>query len=284
MTLQIFEEQLDDVVIPRVAWLSKLQRFPALMALCIQLGSAVIVGLTLVVLTVLLKTANSTGLSIPLGMVFLLQAVVSGWCAHYFKMAPWWKWIHFGFPLLVWTMLLFSIPTEAYFLAFAITASIYWSSYRTQVPYYPSALAIWQKVSALTHQFQAQYRPEVRVMEIGSGLGGFAMYIAKMHPEAKVEGVEVAPLPLLYSKLRSHLTHSSARFTLSDYQQLNFAEYDIIFAYLSPAAMPSLWDKAKQEQSNNQLLISLEFPVPGITPAQVISGDHQSPDLYIYQQ
>jgi len=212
MTLQIFEEQLDDVVIPRVAWLSKLQRFPALMALCIQLGSAVIVGLTLVVLTVLLKTANSTGLSIPLGVVFLLQAVVSGWSAHYFKMAPWWTWIHFGFPLLVWTMLLFSIPTEAYFLAFAITASIYWSSYR------------------------------------------------------------------------SHLTHSSARFTLSDYQQLNFAEYDIIFAYLSPAAMPSLWDKAKQEQSNNQLLISLEFPVPGITPAQVISGDHQSPDLYIYQQ
>jgi hypothetical protein len=36
-----------------------------------------------------------------------------------------------------------------------------------------------------------------------------------------------------------------------------------VFAYLSPAAMPALWQKARREMRPGSLLLSHEFPIPG---------------------
>jgi hypothetical protein len=42
----------------------------------------------------------------------------------------------------------------------------------------------------------------------------------------------------------------------------NLAAYDIVYAYLSPAPMPALWDKARAEMKPGSLLISNTFAVP----------------------
>lgn len=283
MSLHMFDHHAMDDALPKSALLARMQSFPALMALCIQLGTAMLLSLSLVLLTMLLATVFDSHLALPLGIVFLLQAVLSSALSQYFGMASWWKWIHLGFPVFVWLMLMFPIPTEVYLVGFVVTASIYWTSFRTQVPYYPSRLPVWKKVSAVTHQYQAQYGSNIHVMEIGSGLGGFARYIAQTHPAAQVEGIEVAPLPWLVSVASRFWHHSTARFKLGNYEQLDFATYDIVFAYLSPAAMPALWKKSQQQMLKGRLLISLEFPVPDIKPTQHMQGDYQSPDLYLYQ-
>jgi hypothetical protein len=109
------------------------------------------------------------------------------------------------------------------------------------------------------------------------------MHIAKSRPRSHVEGIEIAPLPWLISVLRAKFCRSGVRFSLGDYRALNFADYDVIFAYLSPAAMLALWDKAQLEMRPGSLLISLEFDIPGVHPSRCVQAEQGSPALYVWE-
>jgi hypothetical protein len=123
----------------------------------------------------------------------------------------------------------------------------------------------------------------VSLIDIGSGLGDMPMYIAKIRPECRLEGIEIAPLPWLVSFIRSKIRRSTAVFKLGDYRALDFSNYDIVFAYLSPAAMLALWEKANQEMKSGSLLISLEFEIPGANPSMRIAGSEHSPMIYVWR-
>ncbi len=107
-------------------------------------------------------------------------------------------------------------------------------------------------------------------VDIGSGLGGLALHLGKKYPDSHFLGVEIAPLPWLLSYLRPRGRQSHVKFLWADYEKLNFSAFDVVFAYLSPAAMPRLWEKARQEMEPGSLLISAEFPIPGVE-AEVLS-------------
>ena len=260
-----------------------LQKTPALFALLLQAASFVFLLLFFQFFFTLSAQFSLYVQEIPLLLLVFAQAVFVSLAAFYFKAAPWWRWIHFIFPVALWGMLKLDVPNEIYLFGFLLTLSIFWSTYRTQVPYYPSRLDVWQRMSELVAQFEITQHRTPRVIDIGCGLGGLSLYLAKHHADIKVEGIEIAPLPWLVSRLRALITQSTAKFSLGDYQALHFADYDIIFAYLSPAAMPALWEKARQEMRTNSLLVSLEFAVPGITPQQRLPQKGQNRELFIYQ-
>lgn len=222
-------------------------------------------------------------LEIPLLVFVVMQAISASVGAKLFGMAKWWRWIHFIFPVALWGMLKFDIPNEIYLVGFLFTLSIFWSTYRTQVPYYPSRLDVWQRMSGFVSAFEVQHQRLPKVIDIGSGLGGLSLFLAKQHAEIMVEGIEIAPLPWLVSKLRSVFKRSSAKFLLGDYEHLNFAEYDIVFAYLSPAVMPQLWEKACQEMRAGTQLISLEFEVPNVLAQEKLPQKGQNRALFIYE-
>ena len=219
----------------------------------------------------------ATDVSFSLGVLILMQAVTSALLAHAVRMASWWRWIHFGFPVAIYAMSHWHIPNEVYLIGFIISLSLFWTTFRTQVPFYPSRPVVWRQLAALMPQDQA-----MRMIDIGSGLGDMSMHIAKVRPGSHVEGIEIAPLPWLISHVRALVSRSNARFRLGNYQTLHFAEYDIIFAYLSPAAMLALWQKASSEMRPGSKLVSLEFEIPGITPSATIIGDGQSPVMYVW--
>jgi len=72
------------------------------------------------------------------------------------------------------------------------------------------------------------------------------------------------PLPWLFSCARAYLNKKPGRFLRSNYHKIDLADYDVVFAYLSPAAMPDLWAKAHAEKRPGSLLLSYEFPIPGV--------------------
>jgi predicted O-methyltransferase YrrM len=119
------------------------------------------------------------------------------------------------------------------------------------------------------------------MVDIGSGLGGFTLHLAAARPESVVVGIELAPLPWLVSRLRAAWSGSRARFLRGDYEQLNFAEYDLVFAYLSPAAMPALWRKAQREMRPGSLLASYEFEIPAADGVKTIRTTEGGQLLYI---
>jgi predicted O-methyltransferase YrrM len=75
---------------------------------------------------------------------------------------------------------------------------------------------------------------------------------------------------------------SRARFLLGDYERLNFGAYDVIFAYLSPAAMTALWRKAAREMRPGSVLLSYEFVIADKAPDQRIPVASSKKILYLW--
>jgi SAM-dependent methyltransferase len=203
----------------------------------------------------------------------LLAALVT-WRA---GLAPWWRPIQLAFPLALLAASALALPPLFYLSVFAVLLGLYWSTFRTQVPLYPSGPAVWQAVERELPQGRA-----LRLVDVGSGMGGMALHLARARPESDVTGIELAPLPWLYARLRAALGGSRARFVRGDYESLHFGDYDMVFAYLSPAAMSGLWAKAQAEMRRGALLISYEFAIDAAPPGKTIVTTENGPALYIW--
>jgi SAM-dependent methyltransferase len=262
--------------------ISLLRKTPAIFALSLQVVSVLVLLVFFQIFLILSAQFSFQIQEIPFSTFVLAQAILANLVAHYFQVAPWWRWIHFIFPIALWVTLQFEVPNEIYLVGFLLTLSVFWSTYRTQVPYYPSRVDVWQRMDDFVKQFALEQQRLPKVIDIGSGLGGLSLHLAKHH-QLHIEGIEIAPLPWLVSRLRAMISQSQAKFILGDYQHLDFVNYDIVFAYLSPAAMPALWEKANKEMRKNSRLISLEFEVPNVMPQSRLPQKGQNRELFIYQ-
>jgi hypothetical protein len=207
-------------------------------------------------------------------MIQGLMAMLLTWWR---KLAPWWRAIQFLFPIVLYGALALALPSWLFLAGFLFLLTLYWSTFRTQVPYYPSGRRAWQAVAALLPKDRPLY-----MIDIGSGLGGLAMDLARRRPDSTFAGIELAPLPWLFSSLRARLAGSRARFVRGDYEQLDFGQYDVVFAYLSPAAMSALWRKASREMRQGSMLISYEFLITEKAPDITILPAGPGPSLYVW--
>jgi SAM-dependent methyltransferase len=249
----------------------RIWRAPALQALLLQCAAFVP---TLALTWLLARAGCAPGF---LG-VALLQGAGAAALAWQRGLAPWWRAIQFLFPLAVLATGALALPSWLFLAAFLFLLLLYWSTFRTQVPYFPSGRRVWDEVD---RQLPAG-RP-LRVIDIGSGLGGLVLELARRRPEAAVFGIELAPLPWLASRIRAQLSGSRARFLRGDYEQLDFAQFDVVFAYLSPAAMSALWRKAAAEMRPGAMLMSYEFGIIEKTPDLCIASQGGRPALHIWR-
>lgn len=217
------------------------------------------------------------GLAVSYLQAALLQggsaALISWRCG----LAPWWRAIALLFPAALLGADALRLPPVLFLLVFLFLLGLYWSTFRTQVPFYPSGPPVWDAVAALLPA-----RPGLRLIDIGSGLGGMVLALARRRPDCACEGIELAPLPWLCSWLRARLRGSAARFLLGDYERLDFAAYDAVFAYLSPAAMDALWRKAGAEMRPGTMLLSYEFDIAARAPDKTIAATEGGPALYVW--
>ncbi len=191
-----------------------------------------------------------------LGVVALVQGVLSAMISFWIGMALWWWLIQLIFPLVVLAAVAVHWPVAVYAGLFSVLWLGYWHTFRTQVPYYPSSPAVWRAVQDCL----PAGRP-CRAIDLGSGLGGLVLHLARTRSDCRVTGAELAPLPWLTSRLRA-MGLPNVFLRRVDYHSLDLGEYDLVFAYLSPAAMPALWRKAQQEMRPGSVLLSYEFVIP----------------------
>lgn len=243
----------------------------ALLGLFIQ-GVALVATLLIAKLSISL-----THFALPTASLFILQSIFSVSIASVLTNKAWWLGIHAIFPIGVGVMLLLSIPSDIYLVLFIVFSGVFWTTFQSQVPFYPSK----QSLYPLLDHVLPKNRP-LRMMEIGSGLGGVTLALAKRNPTSQFEGIEIAPIPWLISVMRAKIFKRNVKFILGSYYDIDFAQYDVIYAYLSPAATADLWKKARQEMQIGSLLISHEFPIEGVTPSQVIENALNNEQTYIY--
>lgn len=250
--------------------LQQILRAPALKAILIQL-------LAFPLMLLLVYGLARAGIAMSLLAVAGVQGVLAAAITWRAGLARWWCAIGLLFaPALLGASRL-DLPPLVFLLGFVFLLSLYWSTFRTQVPFYPSGPKVWQAVADLIAQ-----RPGVRLVDIGSGLGGLVLDLARRRPDGQFCGIELAPLPWLLSRLRARLAGSAARFLRGDYEALDFGQYDVVFAYLSPAVMAALWAKAEAEMLPGSMLLSYEFKIAAREPDKAIAATGRGPLLYIW--
>jgi SAM-dependent methyltransferase len=141
----------------------------------------------------------------------------------------------------------------------------YWSSFRTRVPLYLSDRKAWDAIIPLLPSTTS-----FRFIDIGSGFGDVPFYLESRFPQAQFFGTEIAPAPWLISWVRARVRHSQVRFMRRDYAALDLGGFEVVFAFLSPAAMPAVWRQAQAQMRPGSVFISLSFEAPGRQPDQMI--------------
>jgi SAM-dependent methyltransferase len=250
------------------------QRRPVLQAPAIQ---ALFILCAALILALLAGQAGERlfGVAVsPIPFAFLHGALAAG-IAYLRRMASWWAPILFFFPPAVVLVNSFHLPPALFLALFLFLLLLFWSTFRSQVPFYPSGQSTWDAVAALLPADKP-----LRVIDIGSGLGGAVLYLSRLRVDSRFIGIELAPLPWLVSQVRALLTRSRGAFVRGDYTRLDFCDYDAIFAYLSPAAMAALWQKARAEMRPGTLLLSYEFIIEGVQPDVIVHPKENGPALY----
>lgn len=240
---------------------------PALIALAAQ-GVALSAAATLAILL----REGGTGLPLPawLALAGAGAALLSRWL----NLPAWWQFIGLAFLPLLWFTLQSEIEPTWFLTGFILLALTSLGAIRSRVPLYLSSP---RAASALA----ARLPEHAHLLDLGCGLGGPLARLNALRPDTTLQGVEAAPLNWLIARLR---LLGRARIRLGDLWHADLSRHDVVYAYLSPAPMPRLWEKARAEMRPGSLFISNTFSVPGVEPDEVVElHDFSSARLLIWR-
>ncbi|QLG87878.1 class I SAM-dependent methyltransferase [Chitinibacter bivalviorum] len=210
--------------------------------------------------------------TIPAGL--LSVSILSAIFAKFLHDEPWWVFIHGLFLPIVIVALSLELPSYVYLIAFVITWLLFGQVASSRVPLF---LSESQALAALNELI-----PEnARFLDVGAGTGRVLANLCLKRKDLKLFGVENAFLPWLIGKFSLPV---GVHWSLKSYQAIDFSDFDCIYAYLSPAAMPELWRKAQQEMKPGALLISNSFEIQNHLPVQTVElDDWKNGKLLIWQ-
>ena len=238
---------------------------------------------------------------IPIWVWPLLQGVLAASLAAIWGLGTWWRLFQVLLPFALAWQLGNATPGWIYPTLLMGLLLVFGGGILTRVPLYNSGPAAWEHLLALIPE--GEY---LNMVDLGAGLGGPVIYLARRRPQAHFTGVEASPLVWLIAWLRcqcwkggppaskardvppstpmpcpgkAQAQHQgwkggwkgNCKMILGSLWKQELGAFDIVFAFLSPAPMPALWEKAIREMRPGALLISHSFEVPGVTPERRIS-------------
>lgn len=218
------------------------------------------------------------GESPPLWLVLAGQGVAAAVVGTRIGLARWWIPINLALPPAAGLALMLPIPGWVYLALFVLLALFYWNAGANRVPLYLSSRRAKAELAKLLPPGRARF------LDLGSGFGGTVLGLAAGR-EGEFVGIESAPLPFAASWLRATfagLPH--ARVVHGDFRKHDLAGYDLVYAFLSPAPMAELFQKARREMTPGGLFVSNTFEVPGATPDRTIElDDWRGGKLFIWR-
>jgi len=150
-----------------------------------------------------------------------------------------------------------------------VLAGFYINGVREQVPLYLSNKLTQKAVASIFENTKGS-----TFIDLGCGLGDIVAAVSGQSKDARVIGVETAPLSYLIAKARIILLgrrNASVRF--ESIWTTDVSEADVVYAFLSPAPMSRLYEKLKAEMKPGACFVSNSFAVPGDEPDEVVAVD-----------
>jgi precorrin-6B methylase 2 len=131
-------------------------------------------------------------------------------------------------------------------------------SFRDVVPYVPTPRRIIKRIIEL-----ADIKKGERICDLGSGTGRIIIPVAKIHKENLVVGIEKSLLLRLVTRFRL-LFHPFIRRRIQivnqDFFNIELAEYDVLFCFLTAGAMRILTPKFRLLKPGSRIF-SYMFPI-----------------------
>jgi hypothetical protein len=204
------------------------------------------------------------GLRFPSFVWVLLQAVLAVFLSRWLDLSPRWVFMQAALPFLVRALWSAPVPAWVYLGLFLGLALVFGGGLLSRVPLYHASEDAWAKLESLLPD-----RPGLRFVDLGCGFGGPVAHLARARPDGVFVGVEASPLTWLVAWLRC-LPRANAHIRLGSLWRTDLADFEVVYAFLSPVPMPALWAKARRELKPGSRLISHSFDVPGEIPQQII--------------
>lgn len=131
-------------------------------------------------------------------------------------------------------------------------------------------------VSSPKHQLWQRFAgPQATFLDLGCGIGSVVLAAA---PHFKhVYGMEYSPFFYIVSRFRTR-RHKNITILYGNILTADWPKTTAIYCYLMPALLEKLTPRF---QSQSATVLSLAFPIPGLTPHQTIQ--ERRPALYIYR-
>lgn len=236
------------------------ERFPVLGALLAQVAATLAVGVFVVV------AAQVSDWRLSWLAAGLLQGALAAGIGSWLGLSRWWWWLNLGF---VPALLLASgaaLPSWVFLVGFVVVLLLNWNSVGERVPLYLTGARGRRELAALLERRAEPFR----FIDLGCGPAGTLLWLSRRFPEAQFVGVETAPLPFALAWLRS-LPRRNCQIRYENLWRSNLSGFDVAYAFLSPAPMAALWDKARTQLPPGGWLISNTFEVPGVAPDETVA-------------
>lgn len=214
--------------------------------------------------------------SLPWRETALVIGAVAFGLASLTRQPSWWKVMHAAFMPLAWAVTQLDIDPGWFLLAFMLLLLIYRGAVTEQVPLYLTNAATARALAGLVGEGK-------RFLDLGAGLGSTLLPLARSYPNAHFTGVENAPLTWAIGWLRTR-GRANVEWRWGDLWQADVGDFDVVYAFLSPAPMPALWEKLRAEMKPGSLFISNSFPIPEVDAARIVEVQCNPPRcLYCYR-
>lgn len=209
-----------------------------------------------------------------------IQGVTAAAIGLLFKLSKWWVGVQVALPFAAFYSMSLQTPAWFWLLLFAVAALVYWNSARSGVPLYLSNPTTWAALEKLLPEEDG-----LKIIDLGGGVGGTALYLAQHRPDAQIISIESAPIPASVSKIRrlfSGLKNVEMRY--GDFWNEDLGEFQVTYAFLSPVPMQRLYEKVKAEMKPGSLFISNSFEVPGVEADEVLElNDGRKTKLHLWR-
>lgn len=177
-----------------------------------------------------------------------------------------------GLPLLALAGAV-TAPAWAWLAAAMALLAVYPLRAWRDAPFFPTPAGAWRELSTAVPLADG-----ARVLDAGCGLGHGLRMLHRAWPSAQVEGVEWSAALAWLCRRRCRF----ARVRRADLWSSSWREFALVYLFQRPESMARAWDKACAEMAPGCWLASLEFAVPGVTPARRLDGGDGRP-LWLYR-
>ena len=237
--------------------------------------------LLLTVVAQFVAASFATGLmqfSVPIGFLYVIHSLLAGYLSWFFRMSKPWIFINFMIPAGILISQAFPEYSWIWLVLLIFYGLLYLPTFWTRVPYFPSSNKVYELIAK-----ELPNDKPFRFLDIGCGNARLLKFLAKKFPLANFEGIDLSPSAVIAAKLIC-FDSSNVKISLGNYWKKNFANYDFIYAFLSPTPMAEIEVKAHKEMRSDSALLVNSFALPSLKASSCITiNDDRQSSLFIYR-